>query len=366
LSGSVPTLTLVAEQCLASVPGGTGRYTTQIGAALAADRPAGWTVRSVTGWHRDLSAARIAGIDGPRRLPAGRRALTWLWERGLPPWPEADSIHACTPLAPARRSAPLVAVIHDLVPWTHPETITPRGVRWHRRAIAALERHADAVIVPSRAVAGDLERIYAFADRVHVVPHGVTTSVVSEADRDDEAVELPDDYLLTVATLEPRKGLDVLVRALAEPGMSQQHLVVVGQPGWGGLDLDAAARRAALDPARVHVLGRIRDGQLATAYRRAAIVVVPSRAEGFGLPLLEGMAAGKPVVYSDIPALRELAGGTGIMVPADDPASLARAVLQARAPGVSGELGSTAKRRAGMFSWHAAALATWRVHLGVS
>ena len=93
-------LTVIVEQCLAPVPGGTGRYATQITAALAASAPAGWQVRTVTAWHRDLTRARIDGADGPHRLPAGHRVLNQLWRRGLPPTVRGTAVHATTPLAP--------------------------------------------------------------------------------------------------------------------------------------------------------------------------------------------------------------------------------------------------------------------------
>ena len=119
-------LTVIVEQCLAPVPGGTGRYATQITAALAASAPAGWQVRTVTAWHRDLTRARIDGAEGPHRLPAGHRVLNQLWRRGLPPTVRGAAVHATTPLAPGRQGNAVVTV-HDAVPWTHPETLSPQG-----------------------------------------------------------------------------------------------------------------------------------------------------------------------------------------------------------------------------------------------
>ena len=105
-------LTVIVEQCLAPVPGGTGRYAEEITAALAASPPDGWRVRTVTAWHRDRCDAVIAGADGPHRLPAGHRVLNQLWRRGLPPWVRGTAVHATTPLAPGRlRNA--VVTVHD-------------------------------------------------------------------------------------------------------------------------------------------------------------------------------------------------------------------------------------------------------------
>ncbi len=167
-------LTVIVEQCLAPVPGGTGRYAREITTAMAAAPPAGWTVRTVTAWHRDTTAAAISGTDGPHRLPAGHRVLSELWRRGLPPSVRGAAVHATTPLAPRRRHG-LVVTVHDAVPWTHPETLTPRGVTWHRVMVGRAAATAEAIVVPSLAVADDLAGLFpAAADRIHVVGHGVT------------------------------------------------------------------------------------------------------------------------------------------------------------------------------------------------
>lgn len=364
----MPSLTLIAEQTLAPVPGGTGRYAAQIGAALAASAPPGWTVRSVTAWHRDVAAARIAGVDGPHRLPAGRRALTALWERGLPPWLRGDSIHATTPLAPARRGVPLVVTVHDAVPWTHPETLTPRGVRWHRAMIGRLARRADAVVVPSNAVADDLAVLLpGVAQRLRVIPHGVTALPPP----DDAAARrlrlgLPDGYVLSLSTLEPRKGLDVLVRAMAAPELARTGLAVVGQTGWGGMDLPSVAAAAGLSPDRLHVLGRVSDDDLAAVLAGATVLAVASRAEGFGMPVLEGMAAGVPVVHSAAAALVDVAGGAGVEVPVGDSVALASALAQVLHDTVTADrLRAAGLSRSSEFSWRSAAQQLWRVHAGL-
>lgn len=362
----VPVLTVVVDQLLASVPGGTGRYTREITAALAAAPRAGWQVRTVTSWHRDPTAARIGGVDGPRRLPAGRRALAELWSRGWPPSVGGDRVHATTPLAPARRGG-LVVTVHDAVPWTHPETLTARGVQWHRSMIARDVRRAEWIVVPSTAVADDLAGIFpAVADRIMVVPHGVTTLPVPA---DPAAVRarlgLPGGYVLAIATLEPRKGLDVLIDALTRPAAAGAHLVVVGPTGWGDVDLAGTAAAAGLAPDRLHAVGRLDDGELAAVLAGAAVLAAPSRAEGFGLPVLEAMAAGVPVVVSDAPALVELVDGTGLVSRRDDPSSLADAIgAVLDDPVLAGDLAARGRARAAGYSWAAAADRVWDLHVG--
>ncbi|MET0865190.1 MAG: glycosyltransferase family 1 protein, partial [Nakamurella sp.] len=364
----VPVLSVIVEQCLAPVPGGTGRYAGEIAEALAAEPAPGWTVRTVTAWHRDLGPARLPGVPGPTRLPAGSRALAELWRRGWPPTVRGTRVHATTPLAPGRRSG-LVVTVHDAVPWTHPETLTPRGVSWHRTMIARAADRAEWIVVPSLAVADDLAGIFpAAADRLRVIAHGVTALIPTpDAERRRHAFGLPRDYLLSVATLEPRKGLDVLIEAMASSALPDTHLAVVGQPGWGGLDLSAAAGAAGLPPERLHVLGRLDDVDLAAVLAGATALVAPSRSEGFGLPVLEAMAAGIPVVCSDVPALVELAGGVGVIVPRENPAALADALAALIGdPAAVAELAAGGRRRAADFSWAAAAAAVWALHTGRS
>jgi glycosyltransferase involved in cell wall biosynthesis len=366
---------MLVEQCLAPVPGGTGRYAREIAAALAETAPAGSGVTGWTGWHRSVSAADVPGVRGPRRLPLPRRALVAAWERGGGPAPAGDLVHAPTLLVPPRRGKPLVVTIHDAVPWTHPETLTPRGVAWHRRMAQRAARTADAIVVPTHAVAAELVQALpglAGDDRVVVVGEGATAALASEPpDASARAARLglpSGPYLLSLATLEPRKGLDVLLAALARAqAPAEVPLLVVGQPGWGGVDPAAAAAAAGLEPGRVRVLGRLPDADLAVVLHRAAALVAPSRAEGFGLPVLEAMAAGVPVVVSDAPALVEVGADAVVAVPRDDPAALAAALgpVLAEQP-LRDRLITAGLARAAEFTWTVAGRALWAVYAKVA
>jgi glycosyltransferase involved in cell wall biosynthesis len=363
------TLTVIAEQLLAPVPGGTGRYAGQITSALAATAPPGWRVRSVTAWHQDVEAAVLPGVGRPRRLPVPPKVLSEIWRHGLPPWPAGESVHATTPLAPGRRSVghplgrPLVVTVHDTVPWTHPATLTPRGVAWHQDMIARAARWASAVVVPTQAVAEELADIHpSLTRRISVVGHGVTSlPLPADANERKTALGLPARYVLSLATVEPRKGLDVLVKAMRDVG--EADLVVVGQRGWGDVDLATWADASGLAPTRVLALGRITDDDLAVVLRHAAVLAVPSRAEGFGLPVLEGLAAGVPVVCSDIPALAEVAGGAAALVPVGDAGALAEVINQILADTtLTATMQGRGVERAGRYRWDTAALQLWDLH----
>lgn len=317
---------MLTEQLNAPVPGGTGRYTAELLKALARTAPDGWSV----------TTAATANADRVIRVP--RRVLVALWERGLPP-KLGRHVHAPTPLAPLPGA---VVTVHDVVPWTHPETLTPRGVAWHRKVISKAASQARALVVPTQAVADQLCAQVRVEVPVHVVPNGVTRLVGDKPD------DLPERYVLAIGTIEPRKGFDLLVRATER---LKVPLVVIGPQGWGNVDLRAS---------HVTLLGRVSDGRLASVLAGATVLAAPSLAEGFGLPVLEAMAAGVPVVHSDDPALVEVAGGAGTVVRRGDLASLTeglRAVLAD--PDHTVEAGIT---RASEFTWEKTARGVWDTH----
>lgn len=366
---------MIAEQMFAPVPGGTGRYTEELLRALARTAPPDWTVTSVVARRSDVSAGVVPGVEGPRVLPVPQQALVAMWQAGVPFWPGGDAVHAPTPLAPPRkpvagryRAGTLAITVHDTVPWSHPHTLTKRGVNWHRSMIARAMRRADVVVVPTKSVADELAGQVSGAAELRVIAHGVTeVFTAAELGVDVPHLELPERYVLAVGTLEPRKGLDVLIDAMArmhraDPGAPD--LLLVGQPGWGGLDPFDLAERHGLPSGAVRVLGRLPDLELAAVLRRAAVLAAPSHAEGFGLPLLEAMATGVPVVHSDAPALVEVAGGAGVVVPRGDAGALSGALSGVLADPVwSARLAAAGRDRAAEFSWRTAAEAMWQLHL---
>ncbi|MDX6208643.1 MAG: hypothetical protein QOE24_1034 [Frankiales bacterium] len=357
---------ILLEQCLSPVPGGTGRYSRELAAALAAGQAEGDSVTGWTAWHRDVDAARVEGVLGPVRLAVPRRPLVAAWQQGRGPRPaDCDLVHAPTLLAPPRGRKPLVVTIHDAIPWTHPSTLTRRGADWHQAMAARVARTADAVVVPTQAVADVLVDLLPFGDRVRVIGEGVSADLTPPADAEARAaaLDLPPEFLFSFATLEPRKGLDVLIAALAMPDAPRLPLLIAGQCGWGGVDPLAQAASLGLPPDQVRVLGRVSDPDLAVLLARATAVVVPSHAEGFGLPVLEAMAAGAPVVTSDDAALVEVGGGAPAVVPVGDAATLAKVLCDVVIDPVRRRAMSEAGiERSAAYTWENAAALTWKLY----
>lgn len=370
---------MLMEQLLQPVPGGTGRYSAELARALAETAAEG---DGVTGWlarhdAASITRATVPAVEGPRTLLAPRPVLNRVWplpSLGARLGPSgADVAFAPTPFAPPRGKIPLVVAIHDAVPWTAPETMTARGLKWHRQIIGRISRDADAIVVPTRAVAAALAtHVPALrGEKVHVTGEGVSevvTRVPPDASARSERLQLPQRFLLMVGTQEPRKGLDIALRALADEQTGDIPLVVIGQQGWGDVDVLTEASSYGLAPGRVRLLGKVEDADLATAYSRATAVLVPSRDEGFGLPAVEALTHGVPVLVSSAPALVEVTGAAGIVTPIGDRKALAAAIADVMSWDTERRASYSvgARAQAATHTWSATAQATWAVFRTVS
>lgn len=260
----------------------------------------------------------------------------------------ADLVHLTVPVAPRPGPTPWVATVHDLFPLTRPTDLNRRGVRLAARGLGRIRDHATLVAVPSDAVARDCHRHGFDPGRVRVVPWGVHRVRVHPdavgSVRERRGLRGP--YVLFVGTLEPRKGLDVLADALVlldRPGLT---LVVAGASGWGP---DARERFAGV-PSPVRWAGHVPTGELDALRAGAAVCCVPARAEGFGLPALEALAAGAPVVTTEGTAMAEVVGDAALLVPPGDPAALAGALADVLDdPALADRLRREGSRRAAAF-----------------
>jgi glycosyltransferase involved in cell wall biosynthesis len=311
------------------------------------------------------SGARVSH----RRVPA--RALQAAWARTeLPPveWLASgrlDVFHATNFVAPPARRAAVVVTVHDLTFLHATELVSPASARYRALVPRSLARAA-VVCTPSAAVAAEVAEAYGVpADRLVVTPLGVR-----EAFRAAEPPAagwlatrgLPARYGLFTGSLEPRKNLPALLAAWrqllagrapsTEPG-GVPPLVLAGPSGWGQA-LDAAG----LPDGAVVTTGYLGDGDLARVVAGAAVLAFPSRQEGFGLPPLEALAAGVPVVAADLPVLRETLGEAAELVDADDPGALAGAIAKALADDGGPAARAARRAHAARFTWTACAEAT--------
>ncbi len=305
---------------------------------------------------RSFEIRAFAGHDAvlPQGLPRERvrrvfGASRVLWQQlRLPPrLRSGELLYAPAYTAPLTTRAATIVTVHDLIAWTHPALCRWQNVLHFRALMGHSVARARAVTVPTEAVASDLVRILGVPEaRVHVVPWGV------DGELPDHPPVRPGPYLLFVGCWEPKKTPGLLLR-LADA--SPVPILAVGPHGG----------RAPPHPRLTH-LGYVTPARLASLYAGASLLVFPSRAEGFGLPVAEAMRFGCPVLSTDIPAIREVAGDAACLVPAGDAEALLDAAAQLLADdALRAELTRRGRQRVERFKWAAAARAFIRVVEGL-
>ncbi|MDQ3993094.1 MAG: glycosyltransferase family 4 protein, partial [Actinomycetota bacterium] len=221
-----------------------------------------------------------------------------------------DVLHCPTIRAPLRSPVPLVVTIHDVSPLRHPEAFNGWTRRYTALVLPRVARAAAAIVTASAFQRAEIvELLGAPAERVRVIPYGVGDPFTADGPAADG------DYVLAVSTLEPRKNLPRLVDAFRRARLDGCELRVVGARGWGGVRLDSRDG--------VRWLGEVRDDELAALYRGARCAAYVSLYEGFGLPVLEAMACGTPVVVPRGAPYDEFADGTSVAVDPLDPGAIA-------------------------------------------
>jgi glycosyltransferase involved in cell wall biosynthesis len=351
------------EQCWHRVPGGTGVAALRIAEAM--HEQGDIQLLGVAGRHRHLPPDPWVPPMPIAYLPV---AAPWLYEGWLRAgWPKVeratgrvDVAHATT-LIPCATDAPLVVTLHDLAFLHEPDHFTAHGVRVFRRSVDRIRERADLVLCCSEATMDDCLASGIGSDRLRLVPLGVEPTPAEPADvaRVRSLYRLPGSYLLFVGTVEPRKNLHGLVaatRLLDDP----VPLIVVGADGWG----DVAGDVAANGDDDVRFLGFVPDDDLGALYAGAEVFCYPSQREGFGLPILEAMAQGVPVVTSRGGATEETAGRAAVLVDPNDVASIADGITAAQTR--RAELAAKGVARAHQLSWASAASLTAAAYREVS
>lgn len=359
-------IALTVEQLWQSVPGGSGTYVRALAAALAERDDvvlAGIAARGARAGEHGLSPALELGVS---RLP--RPVLYQSWarlRRPAVPRPRRmrherrrfDVVHATTWAVPPR-SAPLVVTVHDVAFLRSPEHFTAHGVAFFRRALEATRRDADIVVVPSEATMHDCIDAGIDADRVRLVHHGTEVQQTEPADVAAFRARhgLDRDFVLWCGTLEPRKNVPSLLAAFRELASQDADLdlVLVGPHGWGETSAEVREAAAALPDGRVHVLGRLSEDDLQLAYAGARVFCFPSLWEGFGMPVLEAMTHGTPVVTSRATSMAEIGGEGALLVDPLDPVAIAAAISEAAGPSHA-RLSAAGRANAATFTWERSA-----------
>jgi glycosyltransferase involved in cell wall biosynthesis len=347
---------VTVEQSWHVVPGGIAISTVELLRALRGH--AELDLVGVAAHHREDPRPAFRPPIPVRSFRLGRRALyeSWQWlrrpvvERATGP---VDLVHDAGYVVPPSR-APLVATVHDLAFLIHPDHYT-----WHsrsvlRRGMVLARRHARLVICPSEATRDACVAVGFDPERLRVVPWGVRTGspdgdAASETRR---RLGLDRPYVLYCGTVEPRKNLGRVLEAFRALDRSDVELVLAGPRGWkedlanGFSDLEG----------RVRALGFVPPEDLDALYEGASVVVYPSLLEGFGLPVLEAMAHGAPVVTSAGTATEEVAGDAALLVDPLDVDAIGAAIQRVLEDGdLAAALGAAGRSRASAFTWERAA-----------
>jgi glycosyltransferase involved in cell wall biosynthesis len=273
--------------------------------------------------------AALDGVPVDRRLvvvPPRSHYWRTAWSRfgrGPVEWLAGplDVFHFSDWMYPPQRHGIRATTIHDLVPLRHPDWVHPQTYQMHSRKYAHAAKTCDLIVVNSAFTAGEVVELLGFPEeRVCVAYPGVNPKFGP----DGPSRDLGGLYVLTVATLERRKNLETLLEAMTI--LRARHpdlcLVVAGAPGWQGPSLNAEG---------VLALGYVDDEELAALYRGAEVFVYPSRFEGFGMPIVEAMACGTPVVASSHRSLDEASGNAAVRADPESGRAISSAIEQALA-----------------------------------
>jgi glycosyltransferase involved in cell wall biosynthesis len=270
----------------------------------------------------------------------------------------ATLMHLPAALGPVRPLLPTVVTIHDTIVLRFPHLFRTWQRSYARIVLPRVARSAAAVITGSEATRADIiEQLGVAADRIAVVAYGVDTRFTPVAVGSDEAraviarYELPRDFVLTVGAIEPRKNLPRIIEAVEKLGIPLVH---AGPDGWLAADVPRNAAR---------FLGYVPTADLRVLYGLARALVYPSLWEGFGLPVVEAMACGCPVITSTVSSLPEVAGGAALLVDPTVTDALAAAIEQVWTDdGLRQQLAERGLERARLFTWERTARETVAVY----
>jgi glycosyltransferase involved in cell wall biosynthesis len=355
----------IGVNALYLIPGGVGGTEIYLRALLRALAAVDSVNQYFVFTNRETGADLVPEAANFTRVPQGVRAVSrparLLWEQTALPLAarhlRLDAMLNPGFTAPLLASCPQVTVFHDMQHKRHPEYFRWFDLPFWRFFLYWSARRSKRLIAVSEATAADLLRFYPRTPKgkIRVVPHGVDEEFARVRER-----RRPEKFLLAASTLHPHKNLDGLLRAFAifRRGHPEFRLIVCGMHGFFTGPLHELREQLGLREA-VEFPGWIARERVYDLFARAWAFVYPSRFEGFGLPILEALAAGIPMACSDIEPLSGLAGDAAVKFDPDDVEAMARAMERiAMDEGVRARLAEDGPKQAAKYSWEAAARGT--------
>lgn len=358
---------------LVSLRTGVGHYTFELARTLSLLSPSDRfelisplpLLDSVTGEinQPNLRAVR-PGLNALLRPWWAVRLPLYIRQRGL------DVFHGTNFDVPLWNRCATVVTIHDLSLFLYRETHEKRLVRRARRRMPLMARTAHMIITPSESVRRELCDLFRISpERIVAIPEAARSCFKPVTEQEAAQVRrrlgIEDEFILFVGTIEPRKNLVMLMRAFAEVLRSsplRPQLVIAGKKGWLTEELFSYVKKMEAGE-RVRFPGYVPDEALGALYSSCKVCVYPSLYEGFGLPTLEAMACGAPVITSRTPALIETVGDAARLIDPHDAQGIARAITELLLSDAGrAELSSKGLQRAAQFSWEKTARLTLDVY----
>ena len=329
--------------------------------------------------HPDDLAA-LKAKSGLRLLPTRRWLSPFLWLTiGYPKLEQlldfdVDIVHANDLDYRVSTSKPYVVTVHDIGPLIHPEFFRKSSFYFLQKNLVSAIKKVSAFICVSQSTEDTLREYVQekysvdLSDRTYVTYEGIspqfsTQSESLKLDFDDQFDYLHQPFILAVGKISPRKNLEVVIKALKKLNSSiPHHLVTVGGDGWDFQNTKSLAESLGLSD-RVHFRGFVSDITLNALYKKATLFIYPSLFEGFGLPVLEAMASGCPVITSNISSLPEVSGEAALLIDPQDVDEVASAIEAiCKNQSLAAELKRKGLERAGRFSWKKCAQETLKVY----
>ncbi len=357
---------------LASPKTGIGHYTFELAHALARVAPTDEFQLISPVAMTALTKDDADGLPSNLEVVEARRRLSW-WAWGLPAYGKKNKLslfHGTNYQIPVWSGFPKIVTIHDLSLLLHGETHTSADVRRARQRLPLMAKAATMIITATESVKREIcEHLRVDPGKVAVTPYAARNQFrptsLEHAAEVKKRLGIDDEFLLFVGTIEPRKNLITLVKAFAELLQKTDlnpQLVIAGKEGWLTEGLFSYIAKSAAKE-RILFLGYVPEKDLAALYSSCKACVYPSLYEGFGLPPLEAMACGAPVITSNIPTIMETVGAAARLIAPHDVEGLAESLTALlKDENQRRQLSSMGLQRAKEFTWEGTARATLEVY----